>query len=141
MKTAGNTVSETVPGSQMPLLVESDGVVVLAMMDREAVRNALDVEMLFGLARLLSNPPGRAVVLTGAGAASFCAGMDLRVLPSAPPGDAAAAVHALDAAVDAEDRVTIVAALNGPATAVASSWRCGAIWWSPPTTLTCICLR
>lgn len=99
----------------MPLSVQSDGVVVLATLDREAVRNALDVEMLLGLAQLLRDPPGRAVVLTGAGDASFCAGMDLRVLRSAPPDRVAAAVHALDEALDAEDRVPVIAALNGPA--------------------------
>jgi enoyl-CoA hydratase len=99
----------------MPLLVQSDGLVVLATLDREAVRNALDVEMLLGLAQLFRDPPGRAVVLTGAGDASFCAGMDLRVLRSAPPGEVAAAVHALDEALDAQDRVPVVAALNGPA--------------------------
>jgi enoyl-CoA hydratase len=90
----------------MPLLVQSDGVVVLATLDRQAVRNALDVELLHGLAQLL---------MTGAGGASFSAGMDLGALRSAPPGEVADAVHALDAALDAEDRVPVVAALNGPA--------------------------
>ena len=99
----------------MPLLVQSDAVVVVATMDRQAVRNALDVEMLLGLAQLLTDPPGRAVVLTGAGGASFSAGMDLRALRSSPPHEVADAVHALDSALDAEDRVPVVAALNGPA--------------------------
>jgi enoyl-CoA hydratase len=99
----------------MPLLVESDGVVVLATMDRQQVRNALDVEMLLALAQLLRHPPGRAVVLTGAGGESFSAGMDLRVLQSAPADEVADAVHALDASLDAPDRVPVVAALNGPA--------------------------
>ncbi|HEX4019246.1 MAG TPA: enoyl-CoA hydratase/isomerase family protein, partial [Frankiaceae bacterium] len=78
----------------MALSVQSDGVVVLATLDRQSARNALDVETLLGLARLLVDPPGRAVVLTGAGEASFCAGMDLRVLRSAPPGEVAEAIRA-----------------------------------------------
>src|ERR1700742_3284254 len=99
----------------MPLLVESDGVVVLATMDRQSVRNALDVETILALTQVLRDPPGRAVVLTGAGSESFSAGMDLRVLRSAPPDEVAAAVHALNAALDGEERVPVVAALNGPA--------------------------
>ena len=77
------------------LLVERDGHVVVATMNRPEVRNAFSPEMLTRMADLWdevdADPDVRVVILTGAGG-HFCAGADLKAMRADPrPGDEFAA--------------------------------------------------
>jgi enoyl-CoA hydratase len=94
-------------------LDEVDGVPVVTI-DRPEARNAIDAEMSAGLgavfARLADDHRVRAIVLTGAGDRSFCAGMDLkapRALAGPGPG--------IEILLRARYPKPIVAAVNGAA--------------------------
>jgi enoyl-CoA hydratase len=80
------------------LLVERDGHVVTVTMNRPEARNALDLEMLAGLAdawvAIDADPDVRVAILTGAGG-HFCSGSDLKQMHK-PPDDEWAARYAAD---------------------------------------------
>src|SRR5437667_10331194 len=63
------------------VLYEKSGAIAVLTMNRPAVRNALNAEMLCGLADawqdVNDDPAVRCAILTGAGDAAFCAGADL----------------------------------------------------------------
>jgi len=73
------------------LLVERQGHVLIATMNRPDARNALSPEMLDLMSEtwdeVNANPDIRCAVLTGAGG-TFCAGMDLKAMAERPPGEA-----------------------------------------------------
>src|SRR5207249_7816724 len=67
--------------SEPALLYEKSGAVATLTMDRPAVRNALNAEMLCQLADawqdVQDDPAVRVAIITGAGSEAFCAGADL----------------------------------------------------------------
>src|SRR5699024_2826969 len=71
-------------------LVEQRGHTLIVTMNRPQVRNALSAEMMATMQAAWDRVDGdrdiRVAVLTGAGGA-FCAGMDLKAMNSAPPGE------------------------------------------------------
>lgn len=73
------------------LLVERQGHVLIATMNRPEARNALSPEMLDLMSQtwdeVNADPDIRCAVLTGAGG-TFCAGMDLKAMAERPPGEA-----------------------------------------------------
>ncbi len=73
------------------LLVETDAHVLTVTINRPEKRNAVDAEVLCGLAdawrRLDEDAALRVAILTGAGS-DFCAGMDLSVIPKLTAGRA-----------------------------------------------------
>lgn len=73
------------------LLVERQGHVLVATMNRPEAKNALSPEMLELMSEtwdeVNANPDIRCAVLTGAGS-TFCAGMDLKAMAERPPGEA-----------------------------------------------------
>lgn len=100
------------------LRAEEDRRVLVMMIDRPEVRNALDPATLHALADAIeeasSDPEVGAAVLTGAGDICFCAGMDLRSIRS----DAEAvgpAVRRFQTAMSSYERLPIVAAIRGMA--------------------------
>jgi 2-(1,2-epoxy-1,2-dihydrophenyl)acetyl-CoA isomerase len=104
--------------------VVRDGPCTTVLLNRPEVRNALSREMVAGLQRvadeLTAAPPG-AVVLTGAGARAFCAGVDLGLVRAALDGDFAvelgglvAALHRLVLQLRAV-ACPVIAAVEGPA--------------------------
>lgn len=89
--------------------------------DRPSARNAIDGAVADALAARIADAEAdaalRAVVLTGAGDAVFCAGADLKLLSGGPPALRAAVdakVHALLARLEALP-FPVIAALNGVA--------------------------
>lgn len=70
--------------SPQPVLVERRGSVLVIMINRPDARNAVDGAVSLGvgdaLEQALHDPEVRAVVLTGAGDKSFCAGADLKAI-------------------------------------------------------------
>lgn len=73
--------------SDEPVLVrEQRGAVLILRLNRPEARNALNGELMGALGEGIheaeSNPEIRAIVLTGTGDRSFCAGMDLRAFAS-----------------------------------------------------------
>lgn len=109
----------------MTIRSERDGAVVVVTIDRPEARNALDPEHNAALAAALAEADAdeqvRAIVLTGAGGNSFCAGIDLKTfLP--PVRDRARAggrpEWELGGITGARPRATpIIAAINGHALA------------------------
>jgi enoyl-CoA hydratase len=98
--------------------LERRGQVAIITIDRQHVRNAFDPIALRRLTQLLRDchaEGARAAVLTGAGSASFSSGMDLRAMGSESPESLAATVAAFNAALDDEERIPLIAAVNGPA--------------------------
>lgn len=71
-------------------LVEKRGHVLIVTMNRPEARNALSSEMMATMRdawdQVDADPEIRVAILTGAGGA-FCAGMDLKAMTAAPPGD------------------------------------------------------
>lgn len=99
--------------------VELTGAVSVFTVDRQHVRNAYDPATLLVLASELERcrlEGRRAAILTGAGVESFSAGMDLKAMSSATPGEVGAAVKAFRREMDDLRRVPLIAAVNGPAT-------------------------
>ena len=87
--------------------------------DRKHVRNAYDPPTLLALAGELerSRVDGqRAAILTGAGSASFSAGMDLKAMSAGGDGEVERAVSVFRAEMDDSRRVPLIAAVNGLAT-------------------------
>ena len=97
---------------------ERVGAVAVLRWDRQEVRNALDPATLLALSSSIATAAGdpdvRACVLTGTGDVAFSAGMDLKAL-AADRSSVGAAVAAWNAAIDAPDRVPLVAAVGGMA--------------------------
>jgi len=102
------------------LLLDTDGPVATVTLNRPAVLNALNLELLDELAATLAQLDGdasvRAVILTGAGPKAFAAGADigeLNALPNAYAGEAQARKgQALTRAIE-RMRVPVIAAVNG----------------------------
>jgi enoyl-CoA hydratase/carnithine racemase len=98
-----------------------DGAIATVALDNEAKRNSIDLAMcaaLTGAARAIAADAALgAVVLRGAGERAFCAGGDFDAMTK---GDIAAAMRAMDAALDeamaalARIEIPVVAAVNGP---------------------------
>ncbi len=90
--------------------VERDGEVALIMLNRPAVRNAMNAALARATCQAVEGcQDAGAIVLTGADPA-FCAGLDLRDLGVDKLGD----LPSFNAAVAASD-VPVIAAVNGPA--------------------------
>lgn len=97
-----------------------DGAVATVTLENAAKRNSIDLAMcaaLTGAARAIAaNEMLGAVILRGAGERAFCAGGDFDAMTA---GDIAAAMRAMDAALDeamaalARIEIPIVAAVNG----------------------------
>jgi enoyl-CoA hydratase len=102
------------------ILLERSGAVATVTLNRPAVLNALNLEMLGELsaafAELDADDSLRAVVVTGAGPKAFAAGADiseLNALPNARAGEAQARRgQALTTAIE-RMRVPVIAAVNG----------------------------
>jgi len=104
-----------------PIRVEQRGAVAVWTIDRPARRNALSRATLLalgGLAReAATNASIRAVVLTGAGDAAFCAGADLKERREMSDDDVRAQLDLYQSELGALDRSPkpVVAAINGVA--------------------------
>jgi len=76
--------------SEAAVVEEQHGRVLVLRLDRPEARNALDFASLHGLdaglQRAADDPAVGAVVVTGSGDRTFCAGMDLSE-QGPPPGD------------------------------------------------------
>ena len=102
------------------LLLDTDGPVATVTLNRPAVLNALNLQLLDELAGTLAQLHGdasvRAVILTGSGPKAFAAGADigeLNALPNALAGEAQARKgQALTRAIE-RMRVPVIAAVNG----------------------------
>jgi enoyl-CoA hydratase len=100
------------------IITERDGDVGVVTIDREHVRNALNPPALRQMAELITTWPDdgvRAIVMTGAGTASFSSGMDLRAMRATPHTEVSEAVSTFDAAMNDDHRVPVIAAVNGSA--------------------------
>jgi enoyl-CoA hydratase/carnithine racemase len=101
--------------------VERKDGVAWVTLNRPEARNALSREVnleLLMLAGELGDDPGvRAVVLTGAGDAAFCAGADLKERKGVSAADSAPFIDAISGAIDAWARLPrpTIAAMNGSA--------------------------
>jgi enoyl-CoA hydratase/carnithine racemase len=88
------------------LVRERHGSVLVARLNRPEVANALDLELLTALGAMVieveTDPEVRAVVLTGTGERTFCAGLDLR-----------SGLDVDDPTVDAETRAAFTRLLEG----------------------------
>lgn len=119
-KTGGNAIVSNV----RPVHYAVSGAVALISLNRPAVLNAIDLEMVTLLRTCLHETSTdrriRAVIITGAGR-GFCAGGDLRFAITANPtvpGDAFLALTAVLHAAIVEIRTMakpVIAAINGPA--------------------------
>jgi len=112
-----------VTDAEPELVREQDGPILIARLNRPAVRNALTPTLLTSLGTAVldaeNDPSIRVLVLTGTGDRAFCSGEDLRSFSggaSFAAGDpaATAAYHRL---FDGEASVPIVGAANGSAVA------------------------
>lgn len=101
------------------VLVERDGAVAILTLNRPAVHNALNGKVLARLGALVDDLEAEgsvnAVVLTGAGERSFCAGADLDELAGLDTVRAKDALRLGQGVMDrvARSRVPFVAAVNG----------------------------
>lgn len=105
-------------GADAGLRVERDGQIAWMVLDRPHRRNAIDRrtrELLRDAGHELeADRDVRVVVLTGAGE-SFCAGTDLKEMPSeAPPHPLADATEPIAAVIERFTK-PVIAAINGPA--------------------------
>jgi enoyl-CoA hydratase len=98
-----------------------DGGVVWVTLDRPDARNALSLAVNLELARLAKtlgdDADVRAVVITGAGDAAFCAGADLKERKGVPAAEAGPYIDAISGAINAIAAMCkpTVAAMNGSA--------------------------
>lgn len=104
------------------LVCERRGNVLVARLNRPEARNALNRELMIGLAKAVeeaeADPEIRAMVLVGTGDKSFCAGMDLRAFASG--GQAPIDAGAMDTymrLVQGQVAVPVVGAANASALA------------------------
>jgi enoyl-CoA hydratase len=113
-------VPESAPHMDEILKVERDGAIAILTLNRPAVLNALDAELLERLRRTLddyaSDATLRAVIVTGAGDRAFAAGADiaeLAALPDAAAGEAQARIG--QHVTESIERlpVPVIAAVNG----------------------------
>lgn len=125
---APETATETI--SSEDCLVQRRGHTLIVTMNRPESRNALSADMMATMRRAWDlvdeDPDIRVAVLTGAGG-TFCAGMDLKAMNSAPPGDSIGADGAGSGGLDVTSlpallkgrRLTkpLIAAVEGPAVA------------------------
>jgi crotonobetainyl-CoA hydratase len=103
-----------------PVLVEREGHVLVVTLNRPEARNAVNGPLTLGVGAALEEADGdsevRAVVLTGAGDVSFCAGADLKALSRGeslnPPGTEQ---WGFAGVVDHPISKPVVAAVNGAA--------------------------
>jgi crotonobetainyl-CoA hydratase len=102
------------------VLVERDGHVLVVTMNRPEARNAVNGDLTFGVGTAFEEAEQdgeiRALVLTGAGDASFCAGADLKALSRgeslSPPGTEA---WGFAGVVNHPISKPVIAAVNGVA--------------------------
>lgn len=102
------------------VLTERDGHVLVVTLNRPEARNAVNGELTLGLGAALetaeNDPEIRAVVLTGAGEQSFCAGADLKAITRGeslnPPGTETWGFAGM---VQHPIGVPVIAAVNGTA--------------------------
>lgn len=127
-------------------LVERRGNVLLITINRPEARNAVNSSVSIAVGDALQtaqdDPEVRAVILTGAGDKSFCAGADLKAIsrgenlfhPDHPEyGFAGYVSHFIDKPT--------IAAVNGTALGAAPSWRWRATSWSPKKARNSVCPR
>lgn len=130
----------TEPGA----LVERTGNISIITINRPDARNAVNSSVSIGIGDALAaaqkDPDIRAVILTGAGDKSFCAGADLKAIsrgenlfhPDHPEwGFAGYVRHFIDKPT--------IAAVNGTALAAAPSWPWPVIWWWPRNARNSVC--
>ena len=119
------TVVRSLPSTTFSssLRVQTDGPIVLLELNRPHARNALDPDLVAGLAAALEHvggdPAVRAIVLTGAGGA-FCAGADLKAVmgpDGALPADMPARIDVFHRVIRALTGASkpVLAAVDGPA--------------------------
>jgi len=102
-----------------PLIMSSDGPVRLLMINRVAVHNALNEQVLSAIARAVvaasGDPSVGAVVITGAGDRAFSAGADLDELADVDEPQAMRVLTAGQAAMRTIERSTVpvITAVNG----------------------------
>jgi enoyl-CoA hydratase len=100
------------------LSIAQTGKVLLLVIDRPAVRNALDPPTLVALADAIdagtADTTVGAAVITGAGAECFSSGVDLRAVRSGGQ-EVGAAVHRFHTSIRSPSRLPIVAAVRGMA--------------------------
>ena len=103
----------------MSLRVERLGATVVLTVDRPAVRNAIDPDVVDRLdaavAQIADDPTVRAVVLAGAGGTAFVSGADLGFLRAATDAEATAMLERVEALLDRLEAlpVLVVAAVSG----------------------------
>jgi enoyl-CoA hydratase len=94
------------------------GRVLLLTIDRPEVRNALHPQALRAMTKVIEDASDDkaigAIVITGAGRRSFCAGMDLRALTANDP-DLGGAITAFEQVLRSPSRLPMVAAVCGNA--------------------------
>jgi enoyl-CoA hydratase len=103
------------------ILIEKRGPALLATINRIEAHNALNAEVLEGLAEAVecaeTDPSIRALIITGAGEKAFCAGADLKELATMGPDRAHATMRRgqdVMAAIETAE-VPVIAAVNGVA--------------------------
>jgi enoyl-CoA hydratase/carnithine racemase len=116
--------NSSIPEANRPIIGERSGATALITLNRPAVLNALDMQMITLLRARLheagQDPSVRAIIITGQGV-GFCAGGDLKfaqTLNPDQPGDSFLALTAVLHATIAEIRAMpkpVIAAINGPA--------------------------
>lgn len=107
-------------GAMTAVLTERDGHVLVVTLNRPEARNAVNGEVTLGLGHALEEAESdleiRAVVLTGAGEQSFCAGADLKAISRGeslnPPGTEAWGFAGM---VQHPISKPVIAAVNGTA--------------------------
>ena len=101
------------------LQVERDGAVVLIVINRPAVLNALNTATIAELGRAVddvaSDPGARAVVITGAGEKAFVAGADIAELAELSPAEGREYARRGQRVFDAIEQLgkPVIAAVNG----------------------------
>jgi enoyl-CoA hydratase len=109
----------TQPARDESVLVSADRGVATITLNRPAVHNCLNAEVLRALGivtgELVADPDQRVIVITGAGERAFCAGADLDELQSTSPAEARALLTAGQRvlAAIAASPVPVIAAVNG----------------------------
>ncbi len=111
------------PGAEPELVRERRGAVSVVRINRPEARNALNRAVFVGLAEAITeaeaDPEVRAIVLTGTGERTFCAGLDLRDFAEqgSPGADTADAMEVFLRLQNGEVTVPMVGAANGAAVA------------------------